>query len=204
MHQIMPSFHAVIAGRSEEDQKLWAEQVLGLEAAALPRRFFLERPRDTGTYVLPVKQSFIKDARMMPGTRIMLMLLIGWGGRGEPVLTTQGIIAKHLKRSVRQVFRYLKDAAREGYLTYAYTKNRLGMITGLKIRLMFPLLRPNLKRKPRPTPAKPARTPMADTNTLIKDSYLIDPKMGAGLDRLWKAIQANAPSSENIIPFPSD
>jgi hypothetical protein len=203
MHHIMPSFHTIVAGRSEAEQRLWAEDVLGLDPSSLPRRFFLERPADNGTYVLPVKQSFIKDARLMPGTRIMLLLLTGWGGRGEPLQTTQGTIAKHLRRSVRQVFRYIKEAAREGYLTYAYTKNRLGMITGLKIYLSFALLRPNLKRKPPAKPTKPARTPMADTNTLIKDSYLVDPQMGASLERLWKSIQAEPAPPENIIPLPS-
>jgi hypothetical protein len=198
MHKIMPSFHSIIAGRTEAEQKIWAKDVLGLDPDTLPRRFFLERPADNGAYVLPIRQSFVKDARLMPGTRVMLALLTGWAGRGEPLQTTQGTIAKHLRRSVRQIFRYLKDAAREGYLTYAYTKNRLGMITGLKIYLSFRLLRPNLKRKPRAKPAIPARTHMADTNTLIKDSYLIDHELGARLDGLWKAIQRD----RNVIPFP--
>jgi hypothetical protein len=203
MHHIMPSFHTIIAGRSEAEQRLWTTDVLGLNAAALPRRFFWERPADNGTYVLPMKQSFIKDARLMPGTRIMLALLTGWAGRGEPLQTTEGTIAKHLRRSVRQTYRYIQDAAREGYLRYAYTKNRVGLITGLKIYLSFPLLRPNLKRKPCPKPAKQARTLMADTNTLIKDSYLLDEQLGAGLDRLWKAIQSEPRPPENIIPFPA-
>ena len=194
---------SLIANRSEADQRLWAEDVLGLDAAALPRRYFFQRPADSGAYVLPVRQSFVKDARLMPGTRIMLTLLTGWAGRGEPLQTTEGTIAKHLRRSVRQIYRYLKDAAREGYLRYAYTKNRMGLITGLKIYLSFSLLRPDLKRKPRPKPANPARTHMADTNTLIKDSYLVDERLGAGLDRLWKAIQSEPRPPENLIPFPA-
>src|ERR1700686_2929169 len=181
---------SLVAGRSEAEQRLWSEQVLGLDTSTLPRRYFFERPKDNGAYVLPVKQSFIKDARLMPGTRCMLALLTGWAGRGEPLQITQGTIAKHLRRSVRQVFRYLQDAARDGYLRYAYTKNRMGMITGLKIYLSFPLLRPDLKRKPRPAPANPARTLTSDTNTLIKDSYLIDPELGARLDSLRQAIEA--------------
>jgi hypothetical protein len=192
-----------IAVRPEADQKLWAEEVLGLDAAALPRRYFWERPKDNGAYVLPVKQSFVKDARLMPGTRIMLALLTGWAGRGEPLQTTEGTIAKHLRRSVRQVYRYIQDAAREGYLRYAYTKNRMGLITGLKIYLSFPLLRPDLKRKPRAKPANPARTLKSDTNTLIKDSYLVDPELGARLDRLRQAIESEAAANKNILPFPS-
>jgi hypothetical protein len=182
--------NSLVAGRPEADQRLWAEEVLGLDAAALPRRYFWERPKESGSYVLPIRQSFVRDARMMPGTRIMLTLLTGWAGRGEPLQTTEGTIAKHLRRSVRQVYRYLQDAVREGYLRYAYTKNRMGMITGLKIYLSFSLLRPDLKRKPRAKPAIPERTLMADTNTLIKDSYLLDPELGAALDRLRQAIEA--------------
>jgi hypothetical protein len=196
MNTLLSVFPArFIAGRSEADQRQWAQDVLEWDITDLPRRYFFQRPAaDKGSYVLPLRQSFIKDARLMPGTRIMLALLVGWAGTGRPLETTQPTLAKHLQRSVRQVFRYLKDAAREGYLRYAYTKNRLGMITGLKIYLSFPLMRPDLKRKPCPKPAKPARTHRADTNTLIKDSYLIDEKLGAGLEKLWNAIRAETPS----------
>ena len=66
----------------------------------------------------------------------------------------------------------------------------MGLITGLKIYLTLPLLRPDLKRKPRARPANPARTLTSDTNTLIKASYLLDPELGASLDRLRQAIEA--------------
>jgi hypothetical protein len=77
------------------------------------------------------------------------------------------------------------------------------MITGLKIYLSFSLLRPALKRKVRAKPAKPARTLTSDTNTLIKDSYLLDERLGAGLERLWKAIQSEASPPEQMISFPA-
>jgi len=124
----------------------------------------------------------------MPGTRIMLALLTGWAGTGRPIELTQGTIAKHLRRSVKQVARYLRDARREGYLRYEYRKSRLGMITGLIIHLSFDLLRPKLKRKPASPakldrdlhaaarkPSKPARTYRSDNNTLIKDSSYLYP-----------------------------
>src|SRR4029077_7364588 len=99
---------------------------------------------------------------LMPGTRIMLALLTGWAGKGGTLPLTERAIAKHLQRSVRQVFRYLQDAAREGYLRYAYTKSRMGMITGLKIYLSFPLLRP--RPKPQGKIINSARTHPSDTN----------------------------------------
>lgn len=44
---------------------------------------------------------------------------------------------------------------------------------------------------------------MADTNTLIKDSYLMDPKLGARLESLWSAIQSKPAPPEDIASFPS-
>jgi len=73
-----------IADRPAADQMQWAQNVLGCDIAAVPRRYFFQRPEDKGSYVLPLRQSFIKDARLMPGTRIMLALLVGWAGTGRP------------------------------------------------------------------------------------------------------------------------
>src|SRR4029077_6445095 len=106
---------------------------------------------------------------LMPGTRIMLALLTGWAGKGGPLQLTERTIAKHLRRSVRQVFRYLQDAAREGYLRYAYTKNRMGMRTGLKIYLSFLLLRPRPAAKTQGKLINSARTLASDTNEKQKD-----------------------------------
>ena len=87
------------------------------QGAYQPKRYFYEPLPDKGSFILPMKQSVMKDARLMPGTRCMIALLSGWAGKGKDLRTTKSIIAKHLGRSVRQVYRYLKDAARAGYLT---------------------------------------------------------------------------------------
>lgn len=145
----------------------------------LPRRYFLEAPADTGTFILPVKQSFIKDPRLMPGTKCMLSLLVGWAGKGRALELTQGTIAKHIGRSVRQIYRYLKDAVREGYLTYNYTKNRLGYITGIKVFLNFDLLRHTFKKR-----RNQARTHVSDTNPFHKDLYKKDVEIEKRLESL--------------------
>lgn len=150
----------------------------------LPRRCFLQAPEDTGAFILPIKQSFMKDPRLMPGTKCMLAVLVGWAGHGLAINTTQASIAKHVGRSVRQVYRYLKDAVREGYLTYNYTKNRLGMITGIKLFLNFDLLRYTFKKR-----RIQARTQTADTNTFQKDLYKKDIELEKRLDRLREAIE---------------
>lgn len=181
-----PIGHNLLVSQSADNQRM-AYAAFGVDTSTLPRRCFQERPRDNGSYILPVKQSFMKDARLSPGTRCMLALLTGWAGTGKPLKVTQGTIAGHLRRSVRQVYRYLQDAAREGYLRYAYTKNRLGMITGLVIYLRFDLLRPSLK-KPAGGPAKPARTHEADTNGKRIDSGHDDAELTALLDRFRQMV----------------
>ncbi|MEL6569096.1 MAG: hypothetical protein AAFQ22_11805 [Pseudomonadota bacterium] len=100
----------------------------------LPLRKGLQRPQESDLFVLPIRQSLVKDARIMPGTARLILLLAGWSGRPNEICTTLGTIARHLGRSVRQVQRYIKDAAEEGYLFFGYRKHR-GYVTGLKIRL---------------------------------------------------------------------
>lgn len=162
------------------------QQTMG-QGTDLPQRYFKQRPVDNGTFVLPLKQSFIKDARLMPGTRCMLAMLAGWAGQGAPLELTENTIAKHLGRSIRQVYRYLKDAVREGYLRYYYTKSRMGMITGIKVWLTFDLIR-SLKPKKQTNPDKnrriPARTQTSDINKtyIYKDKK--DPELEQKLERL--------------------
>ena len=104
-------------------------------------------------FIKPIKQDFIKDSRLLPMNRCMLALLVGWAGQEQAIETTRGIIAKHIGRSVRQISRYLAEAVEAGYLTYAYTKDRIGYITGIKIYLNFAALKPQkpikkAKKKP--------------------------------------------------------
>lgn len=100
-----------------------------------PRRKSLERPESGWKFVLPIKQSLVMDPRIAPGTLRMIALLAGWSGGGRPLDTTLGIIGKHLGRSSRQVQRYLRDAAEEGYLYFRKVSNRLGYVIGLRIVL---------------------------------------------------------------------
>ncbi len=157
------------------------------QGAYLPKRYLYQQMQDKGSYILPMKQSVMKDARLMPGTRCMIALLSGWAGKGQDLKTTKSVIAKHLGRSPRQVFRYLKDAARAGYLTYNYTKNRIGAIVGIQVFLKFALLRPNLK-KPAKKPRNTDRTLESNTNTYLKDSYNIDKELEKKLEQFRKTM----------------
>ncbi|MEM9887288.1 MAG: hypothetical protein AAF849_15450 [Bacteroidota bacterium] len=139
-----------------------------------PKRKWYKTPIDNDTFVKPIKQCFVKNPRLMPMTRLMLTLIAGWAGQGTSISTTTGIIAKHLRRSRRQVFRYLKDAMEEGYLSYCKTKGRSGLYTGIKIWLNFGAIRFTRFQKKNKTPKTPKSTQsrtksdvplMSDTNT---------------------------------------
>jgi len=93
------------------------------------------RPPTGFAFVAPLNQSFVRDPRLMPGTTRMVCLLAGWGGNGRLIDTTLGAIGRNLGRSSRQVQRYLRDAAEEGYLYFRKTTNRMGYVTGLRIVL---------------------------------------------------------------------
>lgn len=162
------------------------------------RRKGLRRPPTSTTFVRPLRQSFIKDARLAPGTTRMLCLIAGWGGRGDPIDTTLGIIGRHLQRSPRQVQRYLKDAAEEGYLAWSKVTNRLGYVIGLRIRLNgAAIFAPNKARsadaKTHPRRRTPATTQMSDTKTISSSK-------GAGQERFERKLREIC--QRNDIPWP--
>jgi hypothetical protein len=141
-----------------------------------PRRKSLERPESGWKFVLPIKQSLVMDPRIAPGTLRMIALLAGWSGGGRPLDTTLGIIGKHLGRSSRQVQRYLRDAAEEGYLYFRKVSNRLGYVIGLRIVLCkAAIFAPSKRSTPRRScatiaPVRPenqATTEESDTNKNI-------------------------------------
>lgn len=148
---------------------------------ALPLLRILSAPQFSGSYaskrkglpipslaqnafVKPVRQSFVTNPRMMPQTRCMVLMLLGWAGQEQGIETTIGIIAKKIGRSPRQVHRYLQDAIEEGYLFYSRTKDRIGYYTGIKIHLNFVAL------KPRKTVKKKAETKEIRDMTLMADT----------------------------------
>ena len=153
---------------------------------ALPRRKNMAVPVDKGTFVKPLKQVFIKNPRTMPMTRIMLALLSGWAGQGGHVDTTVGVIGKHIGRCRRQVFRYLRDAAEEGLLTYSRTKDRVGRYTGIRVRLNFGAIRYDSSRKP--SGGKPAAslavTLKSETNGKHIYNGIKDSEISAALERM--------------------
>ena len=151
-----------------------------------PARKWKERPIDRGLFVLPLKQSFIKDARIMPGTTRLVALLAGWIGNSNKwvIQTTQGILGKHLGRSVRQIYRYLQDAQEEGYLFYSCRKNRLGYITGISIWLNFLAVRRKTRTKTTANSTKQDRTLKADTKEKSDFKREVDPEFRAFIEKV--------------------
>lgn len=122
-----------------------------------PKRKSMDVPYDDGSFIKPLKQSFVRNPRLMPMTRLMLSLLSGWNGKGQGgIETTTGTIAKHLSRSSRMVFNYLKDAMEQGYLSYTRRKDRMGYYIGIKIILNFGAIRRSFAK--RKTEQKTAET----------------------------------------------
>lgn len=160
-----------------------------------PKRKSLARPLDNGTFVLPLKQSFLKDARIMPGTTRMLGLLAGWVGKGNKpfIETTKGIIAKHLGREVRQIYRYLKDAMEEGYLLYSCTKNRMGYITGIKIWLNTLAIRKSTNTTKSKNRRNQDRTQVSDTN----EKLILNKEKNSDL---WKRLERLAQTAGFKMP----
>jgi len=144
--------------------KLWNAPYSAKPQTHIPNRKSLELLRPNFAFVKPVKLDFVRNPRMTPMTRCMVLMLMGWSGNEKPIDTTVGIIAKKIGRSVRQTHRYLQDAIEEGYLYYSRTKNRWGYYTGIKIHLNFSALKPRKVKKGR----NPDMTYMADTN----DNYI--------------------------------
>ena len=113
-----------------------------------PKRKSLNVPADDGTFIKALKQCFVRNPRLMPMTRHMLSLLSGWNGAGKGgISTTTGTIARHLSRSNRMVFNYLKDAQEQGYLSYSKIKDRMGYYIGIKIYLNFGAIRKHFEKK---------------------------------------------------------
>lgn len=139
------------------------------------------RPPTGFAFIAPLNQSFIRDARLMPGTTRMVCLLAGWGGNGRPIDTTLGAIGRNLGRSARQVQRYLRDAAEEGYLYFRRITNRMGYVTGLRIVLckaaIYKAAKPRRDGKAQAgSPRIQATTQESDINpTLYLDTASSDP-----------------------------
>lgn len=154
-----------------------------------PKRKSLTCPEDNGSFIKPLKQSFIRNARLRPMTRVMLSLLSGWNGAGQGAIkTTTGTIAKHISRSNRMVFNYLQEAMEEGYLSYAKVKDKMGYYIGIKIFLNFGAIRRSFKAKDRvqtkeKTPQIRDRKLDSDINSNININKDKDDKLMATLAR---------------------
>ena len=155
-------------------------------------------PIEKNTFVKPIRQSFVKNPRLIPMTRLMLTLLSGWAGNGGAIETTTGIIAKHLGRCRRQVFRYLKDAVEEGYLYYNRTKDRMGRYTGIRVWLNFPAIRFNTSRKSK-NQSKPAEKLAMTLKSETNGKLLYNKEVDADL---WERLERFASSSGFTMPAP--
>ena len=142
------------------------------------------RPPTGFAFVAPLNQSFIRDARLMPGTTRMVCLLAGWGGNGRPIDTTLGAIGRNLGRSSRQVQRYLRDAAEEGYLYFRKITNRMGYVIGLRIVLCKAAIYKQAKPKtPAPKPPHIGRNQATTQESDINPTLSLNTESSHPLDQ---------------------
>ncbi|HMG15957.1 MAG TPA: hypothetical protein VK590_10955 [Saprospiraceae bacterium] len=163
----------------------------------LPFRKHLEPPIDIKTFIKPLKQSFMRNPRLMPGSRVMIAVLAGWGGQGGSIETTMSIIGRNIGRSSRQVFRYLKDAKEEGYLTYSRTKDRMGYYVGIRIWLNFTALFHPKKPMHSKNSIQPEEirdmTQMSDTKETFKLNDIKDVELKKRLQRFEALCMSASP-----------
>lgn len=172
--------------------KAFAPYLVSRAEPSQPQRKQKPLAECNNSFVKPIKQSFVRNARLMPMTRCMVLLLVGWSGHEQAIETTIGTIAKKLGRSTRQVHRYLRDAIEEGYLFYSRTKDRQGYYTGVKIFLNFGALKPlKTSKKLDKTAEIQDMTQESDTN--IKDKYkrAKTPPENQFLERLERIAERN-------------
>ena len=150
-----------------------------------PKRKSFVLTQSNNAFVKPVKQDFVRNARLMPGTRCMVLMLMGWAGQEQALETTIGIIANKLGRSRRQVQRYLRDAIEEGILFYSRTKDRMGYYTGIKVHLNFMALKPSYT-KPK---SQERRDVTLEANTNKKPIYTDNEQ--AYMDKIEDIIKRN-------------
>lgn len=138
-----------------------------------PKRKQLEAPQDDGTFILPMKQSFMKNPRLGHGVKIMLSILLGLGGNECVIKITTGTLGSMMNRSRRTIYSYIQEGVSEGYLTYSKLKSKIGYYIGLKIYLNYKAIRKS----------KPIKKEVKQPTTLPKTAETSDVQFSSEINR---------------------
>lgn len=126
-----------------------------------PQRYWQPEPAPTGRYVKWLSMDPVEDPRLGHGAVRLLQVIRSLAGRTTWLGTTQAALGRRLRRSARQIRRYLRELERFGYLRIQKHVGRSGLIVGLFVYLTQRVL-PRFKDLRRPKPMFSDRTNPTD------------------------------------------
>ena len=108
----------------------------GAPRPPLPRpRHSRPAPNASRQYANPMATTALRDDRLTPGARALLVVLRARCGKGRRTEAAKGTLAAIMSRSTRTIRRYLGDLERFGYIVTEIRRTARGFHTGLVIEL---------------------------------------------------------------------
>ncbi|NDW07606.1 helix-turn-helix domain-containing protein [Jiella pacifica] len=92
-------------------------------------------PKPSRQYANPMATTAMRDDRLTPGAKALLVVLRARCGKGRVTQFAKATLAATMQRSARTIRRYLLDLERFGYIAARIRKTAKGFHTGLVITL---------------------------------------------------------------------
>lgn len=149
---------------------------------AMPVRWMRPAPRASDQYAGHMATTALRDRRLTPQAKALLVVLRARCGNGVRTETCKTTLANIMGVATRSIGRYIADLVRFGYLEAKPRTGRGGLYTGLvltitdKVLACFrspPWLSGWLAQNLGANGANPDRTELSHTNHLIKESSLM-------------------------------
>ena len=102
---------------------------------ALRPRSLRPSPKASRQYANPIATTAMRDDRLTPGAKALLVVLRARAGKGRVSQAAKSTLAAVMSRSTRTIRRYLHDLERLGYITTQIRRTAQGFHTGLIITL---------------------------------------------------------------------
>ena len=98
-------------------------------------RYSRPAPNASRQYANPMATTALRDDRLTPGARALLVVLRARCGKGRRTEAAKGTLAAIMSRSTRTIRRYLGDLERFGYIVTEIRRTARGFHTGLVIEI---------------------------------------------------------------------
>ncbi|MCE7030573.1 helix-turn-helix domain-containing protein [Jiella avicenniae] len=92
-------------------------------------------PKPSRQYANPMATTAMRDDRLTPGAKALLVVLRARCGKGRVTAFAKATLAATMQRSARTIRRYLLDLERFGYIAARIRKTARGFHTGLVVTL---------------------------------------------------------------------